>query len=136
MLKTRRIFNVKQQKLIKTTLKYFKNNKVAFTTWNAFLFGVFLVRIFPYLDWIRRNILYLSVISPNARKYGPEKLRIRTLFTQCFVNNRPNESRSSQIILTELARTWICRNSHKRFSIKTQNPRENICVIISFLIKF
>lgn len=31
MLKTRRIFNVEQQKLIKTTLKYFKNNKVAFT---------------------------------------------------------------------------------------------------------
>ena len=26
---------------------------------------------------------YLSVFSPNAGKYGPEKLRIRTLFTQC-----------------------------------------------------
>ena len=25
---------------------------------------------------------YLSVISPNAGKYGPEKLPIRTLFTQ------------------------------------------------------
>ena len=24
-----------------------------------------------------------SVFSPNAGKYGPEKLRIRTLFTQC-----------------------------------------------------
>ena len=27
-------------------------------------------------------ILYLSVCSPNAGKYGPEKLRIRPLFTQ------------------------------------------------------
>ena len=26
---------------------------------------------------------HLSVFSPNAGKYGPEKLRIRTLFTQC-----------------------------------------------------
>ena len=25
---------------------------------------------------------YLSVFSPNTGKYGPEKLRIRTLFTQ------------------------------------------------------
>ena len=39
----------------------------------------FLVRIFPYSDWIRRNILYLSdtpylsVFSPNVGKYGPEK---------------------------------------------------------------
>ena len=27
---------------------------------------------------------HLSVFSPNARKYGPEKLQIRTLFMQCF----------------------------------------------------
>ena len=33
----------------------------------------FLVRIFPHLDWIRRNIPYLSVFSPNAEKYRPEK---------------------------------------------------------------
>ena len=26
---------------------------------------------------------YFPVFSPNAKKYGPEKLRIRTLFTQC-----------------------------------------------------
>ena len=31
---------------------------------------LFLVRIFPHLDWIRRA--YLSVFSPNAGKYGPE----------------------------------------------------------------
>ena len=27
---------------------------------------------FPYLGWIRRDISYLSVFSPNARKCGPE----------------------------------------------------------------
>ena len=26
---------------------------------------------------------FRSVFSPNAGKYGPEKLRIRTLFMQC-----------------------------------------------------
>ena len=34
---------------------------------------VFLGRIFPHLDWIRRNTSYLSVFSPNAGKDGPEK---------------------------------------------------------------
>ena len=33
----------------------------------------FLVRIFPHLDWIRRNTEYLSVFSPNARICRPEK---------------------------------------------------------------
>ena len=35
---------------------------------------LFLVRIFPHSDWIRRDkkYKYLSVCSPNAGKYGPE----------------------------------------------------------------
>ena len=33
----------------------------------------FLVRIFPHSDWIRRDTSYLSVFSPNAVKYRPEK---------------------------------------------------------------
>ena len=33
----------------------------------------FLSRIFRYSDWIWRNAKYLSVFSPNAGKYGPEK---------------------------------------------------------------
>ena len=33
----------------------------------------FLVRIFPHSDWIRRDTKYLSVLTPNAGKYGPEK---------------------------------------------------------------
>ena len=36
----------------------------------------FLVCILPHSD-------YLFVFSPNVGKYGPEKLRIWTLFTQC-----------------------------------------------------
>ena len=50
--------------------------------WKVSVFGVFLVRIFPHLDWIRKDTPYLSIFSPNARKCGPEKLRIRTLCTQ------------------------------------------------------
>ena len=30
--------------------------------------------------------LNLSVFSSNTGKYGPEKLRIQTLFTQCLSN--------------------------------------------------
>ena len=33
----------------------------------------FQVRIFPYLNWRRRDTLCLSVFSLNAGKYGPEK---------------------------------------------------------------
>ena len=33
----------------------------------------FLIRIFPHSEWIRRDTPYLSVFSPNAGKYGPEK---------------------------------------------------------------
>ena len=33
---------------------------------------LFLVHIFLYSDWIRRDSPYLSVFSPNTGKYGPE----------------------------------------------------------------
>ena len=55
-----------------------------YTAWKVFVFGAFLVRIFPHSDWIRRD-KYLSVFSPNAGKYGPESLRIRTLFLQWYL---------------------------------------------------
>ena len=38
------------------------------TVWKMFIFGVFLVCIFPYSDWIRRDTEYLSVFCPNAAK--------------------------------------------------------------------
>ena len=56
----------------------------SFTAWKVSIFGVILARIFLHSDWIRRDTSYLSIFSPKARKYGPEYLRIRTLFTQCF----------------------------------------------------
>ena len=40
------------------------------------VFGVFLARIFPHSD---------KIFSLNAGKYGPEKLSIWTLFTQCNI---------------------------------------------------
>ena len=45
---------------------------------------VFLVRIFLQSDWINNNnpILRISTLSSNARKYGPKKLRIPTLFSK------------------------------------------------------
>ena len=45
----------------------------------SFLWSVF----FLHSDWLQRDTKYLSVFSPNAGKYGPEKFRIWTNFTQC-----------------------------------------------------
>ena len=54
------------------------------TAWKVSVLGVLLVCLFPHSDWIRRETEYLSVFSANMGKYGPEKLRIRTLFTQGY----------------------------------------------------
>ena len=39
-------------------------------------FGPHLSRIFPYLDWIRRDTSYLSIFSPNAGNAGKIRTRI------------------------------------------------------------
>ena len=52
------------------------------TAWKVSIFHIFLVSIFPHLDWIRRDTPYLSIFSPDARKYGPEKLQTRTFSLQ------------------------------------------------------
>ena len=54
------------------------------TAWKVSVFGVFLVRIFLHLNWIRRETPYPSVFSLNAGMYGPGILQIRTLLTQCM----------------------------------------------------
>ena len=46
----------------------------------------FLIRIFLHSDWMRWDTPYLSVFSPNAGKYGPEKTRVWTLFTQFMLH--------------------------------------------------
>ena len=56
-----------------------------YTAWNVSIFGVFLVRIFPRSDRMRRDTPYLCVFSPDAGKYGPEKLQTRTTFTHCYL---------------------------------------------------
>ena len=54
------------------------------TAWKVLIFRVFLVRIFPHLDWIQKDTPNLSLFSQNAEKYAPEKLRIWTLFRHCW----------------------------------------------------
>ena len=79
-------------------MERFLNDLCINSAWKVSVLRVFLVSIFPHLDWIRSDTLYsvgmrensdqisyLSAFSPIARKYGPEKLRIQTLFTQCNV---------------------------------------------------
>ena len=48
------------------------------------LFWVFLVCIFPHLDRIRKDNLYLFVFTLNAVKYRPEKVRVR-YFSSSFI---------------------------------------------------
>ena len=55
-----------------------------YTAWKVYIFGVFLVRFFPHSDWIVEISPYLSVFSTNEGKYGPEKLRMRTLFSYWY----------------------------------------------------
>ena len=73
------------------TLRFLKRNVVVFfeasvlkevrilwvistvtTAWKVSVFWVFLVRIFPHLDWIQRDTPYLSLFSPNAGKSNSE----------------------------------------------------------------
>ena len=49
--------------------------------YSEFFWSVF----FPHLDWIGRYTVYLSAFRPNAGKYRPEKLQMRTLFMHCSV---------------------------------------------------
>ena len=49
------------------------------------IFRNFLVHIFPHSSWIRRDIPYLSVFTPNTERNGPENFRIQTLLIQCYL---------------------------------------------------
>ena len=51
----------------------------------------FLIRIFPHLDWIRRDTEYLSVFSPNAGKYEPEKTPYLNTFHAVLTSFRKSE---------------------------------------------
>ena len=58
---------------------------IHYIAWKVSVIGVFVVLISPQSDWIWKDTPYLSVFSPNAGKYGPEKLQIRTLSTQYYI---------------------------------------------------
>ena len=59
------------------------NDQLINSSWKMSVFRVIVVRIWPNLDWIRRNTSYLFVFRTNAGKFGPEWLRMQTPFTQC-----------------------------------------------------
>ena len=58
--------------LIAEAVQSLSKSCLAHTAWKCPNTGLFLVRIFPLSDWIRKDTSYLSVFSPNAGKYGPE----------------------------------------------------------------
>ena len=51
-----------------------------FTAWEVSIFGVFLVSIFLYLDWIQRIILNTEIYSVNLR-IQTERRKIQTMKT-------------------------------------------------------
>ena len=55
----------------------------------------FLVRIFLHSDWIRKDTSYLSVFSPNAGKYGPEKTPYLDTFDTAQVKRKSRMSEGS-----------------------------------------
>ena len=61
--------------------KYEKGN---FTAWKVYVFGVFLVRIFPYSDWIQRDTPHLSPFSRNAGKIRTRKNPNTDTFHEVF----------------------------------------------------
>ena len=63
-------------------------------------------RIFLCWDWIWRVTPILSVFIPNARKYGPEKLSIRTIITQCNVPIYFNASKCSIVNVSKYYHWW------------------------------
>ena len=77
-----------------------------------FVFGVFLVRIFLPLDLIQKDTECLSIFRPNARKYRPEKLQIRALFTQCMplIYNAAWKNNLTMKLLHRLKRKTVLLN--------------------------
>ena len=80
----------------------------------------FLVHIFPHSNWIWRDTPYLSVFSPNARKYGPEKTSyLDTFLAVCFTNYlNVNELFTLLLVLFKRA-NYLLRSGHPEvFSVK------------------
>ena len=66
---------------------------------------------------------YLSVFNPNTGKYGPEKLQILTLFTQCNLCLKFEWTKifrlipSGNLFSIQEATSWYCRDSQLKLQI-------------------
>ena len=82
----------------------------------------FLVRIFSHSNWIWRDTKYLSVFSPNAGKYRPEKTPYLDTF---HAGSLP----SSKLIRSESSRCIY----HADFLVQNKLFPEFVCLINSFM---
>ena len=77
--------------------------------------------------WLREKCLYSgffwSVFSPNAGRYGPEKLRIRTLFTQCLVSGRAASELSFSGLLDSLAH-FLTQSKSSMVALEIKNQKQ------------
>ena len=82
----KRLFNLKREKT-SVSATFIRIKMISLPLLEKCPYSVFLVRIFPNSDTVQRDTEYLYVFSPNAGKHGQEKLRIRSLFMQCYLSN-------------------------------------------------
>ena len=97
------------------------------------IFGIFLLRIFLHSDWIQSDTEYLSVFSPNTGKYGPEKLRIRTLFTQyslCDIRYF-KEQYFDEFYLASIKDKGSCKKLYSFCRIESNYPSKYLRALIS-----
>ena len=83
-------------------------------SWKVPVFGVFLVRIFPHLDWIRKDTEHLGYFYRHF---------IQTLNTDTFVNIFTEKSLMKNFVLLCSLTILVSRirnriSSHRRFSVK------------------
>ena len=108
------VFLLHSRMSMKCSMNFNLNPFLTNTVWKVSVFRVFLVRISPHSDWIRRGTPYLcSIFSPNVGKYGPEKLRIRTIFTLWSIL-----SCSVKPSLSLRSKTNWCQRKTRNFLVK------------------
>ena len=104
------------------------------SAWKVSVFGVFLVRIFSHLNWIRKDTPYLSVLSPNTGKYRLEKLTddnkrfLLRDFKIIFMINERNFGKKSSLLLENVCQRFRCQLCMDMFVIASF-WRVNICSV-------
>ena len=69
--------------LISIALEYPKPRNIQ--SWRVSIYAVFLVRVFLHSDLVQRCTEYIFVFRQNAKKCGPNKLRILKFFNELLV---------------------------------------------------